>query len=217
MSEHSIPPRPPAHDETISGAPAQRIDLGTHADASWLEFLPGELVRRARTRRSGTRVLTRLLLRHYGLAAEIDRATAERHPWALSDPDRIRAAAVSLGAAALSPLIRQVIERRRALEVRAGLGDAAYLDAMTEDTCPVAPLPTDAWAQCASPEDYRRLATRIGLALMMDALRSDAAQLSRRVQLLFHRDCRTSMQTRPRALDPDVLRSRLDDLCRGDR
>ena len=124
---------------------------------------------------------------------------------------------MSLGAAALAPLIRRVIERRRTQEVRAGLGDTAYRVALTDDAIAVAPLPDDAWAECASPDHYRRLATRIGLALMMDALRSDAAQLSRRVQLLFHRDCRTSIQPRPRALDTDALRSRLDELCRGDR
>lgn len=111
---------------TLDGAPTSRF-----ADAN------AELVERARGSALGRRMLALRLQDEapllFRLDAANDAAWIERTPVALFSGERLRGAALDLGALAFSPALRARVERSEVLRIREAIGAARLSFALSTD------------------------------------------------------------------------------------
>ncbi|MEP7042842.1 MAG: hypothetical protein ABI843_07245 [Dokdonella sp.] len=134
---------------TVDGAHASRFSDATPA-----------LVEHARSSPIGRRMLALRLVGEspalFGLPAANEAAWIERHPAALFSGERLRGAALDLGALAFSPALRARVERNEVLRLREAIGAARVSFALS----------TDPW-RGALPDAVRHCAMA-GLARVLD-------------------------------------------------
>lgn len=134
---------------SLDGAPAARFGEATPA-----------LVEHARSSPLGRRMLALRIESSapelFQLAAANDSAWIEQHPMALFSGERLRGAALDLGALAFSPALRARVERSEVLRLRQAIGAARISFA----------LATDPW-RGAVPDGVRHCAL-VGLARVLD-------------------------------------------------
>lgn len=130
------------------------------AHASRFGDMPPELVERARGSLLGRRMLALRIERAapalFDLAAANESAWIEQHPAALFSGERLRGAALDLGALAFSSALRARVERGEVLRLREAIGAARVSFALS----------TDPW-RGAVPEGVRHCALA-GLARVLD-------------------------------------------------
>jgi hypothetical protein len=107
------------------------------AHASRFGDAPPALVERARTSPLGRRMLAQRLEQIspllFDLAAANDSGWVEQHPASLFSGERLRGAALDLGALAFSPALRARVERSEVLRLREAIGAARMSFALTTD------------------------------------------------------------------------------------
>ncbi|HEY0178365.1 MAG TPA: hypothetical protein VGC30_01895 [Dokdonella sp.] len=154
---------------TLDGAHASRFAGATPA-----------LVERARSTPLGRRMLALRLEDEapllFGLSAANDASWIEHHPVALFSGERLRGAAMDLGALAFSPALRARVERSEVLRLREAIGAARLSFA----------LAADPW-HGAAPDSVRHVAGA-GLARVIDNADAIAELLRQRgrVELYAH-------------------------------
>lgn len=146
---------------TLDGAPPSRFADATPA-----------LVERARATPLGRRLLALRLQDEspllFRLQAANDAAWIEHHPAALFSGERLRGAALDLGALAFSPALRARVDRSEVLRLREAIGAARMSFALS----------TDPW-RGAIPEAVRHCAVA-GLARVIDNTHALAELLRQR-------------------------------------